>query len=329
MNPEPQLVKPLQRVALRAVLDSPCVLGCTGPQCLPTRQIMQRVALQALHDFLEGTLARQRQPLQAHAQPRMDMATGAALLANGLQQVASITKHSCNAQNQQQKANLTGELQQWLSRLPLEMGQQTLSNVTAELILVFMKVEWAPHHGKTLCPDGSLGPAAKALQNAVSALSTTFAQMGRSRPWNSAAPATCNPCSSEPIKSFMTGYHQMLAASGQEAKGAIPFSEDKVARILGRLLAEAMEPVRMGQKKVSSEQLLAARDGMAFAFAWAGACRCINSCELRLENVTVQATGQPAHPLLFQQSSLPAIISPSRDSHLCHSKLPAQTRPRA
>ena len=264
----------------------------------------QFLALQALQDIMQSALAQLPQPGHQKAATQMDADSFADLFSRGLQEVADIAARACNEQNQQQKTNLAAALTQWLASLP--GGQHNLSNVSPEILLIFLKMAWMPLHGKTQCPDGSIGPAAKSLQNAVSALSTIFKLQGRSHEWGKAPSEACNPCNSEAVKTFLIGYTKTLAAAGQEPKGAVPLTQDKVVRLLTRLYLEAMQPVEMGIQHATTAQLLAARDGLAFAFAWAAACRCINSCELRLENFTVHATSQPAAPLLFPRQSLPA-----------------------
>ena len=60
------------------------------------------------------------------------------------------------------------DLLQWSAGL--SEGQQSLSKVSPEILLIFLKKVQMPPHGKTQCPDGSIGPADKSLWNAVSAL---------------------------------------------------------------------------------------------------------------------------------------------------------------
>lgn len=48
-----------------------------------------------------------------------------------------------------------------------------------------------------------------------------------------------------------------------------------------------------------TEQLLAARDGLAFSFAWSSASRSINSRELRMENFTLRSSGAELGPHIY------------------------------
>ena len=49
----------------------------------------------------------------------------------------------------------------WVPQLSLcgEFGLSDCNNVTPELVGLFLKLAWAPAHGRTQWPDGSTGPA--------------------------------------------------------------------------------------------------------------------------------------------------------------------------
>ncbi len=171
------------------------------------------------------------------------------------------------------------------------------------------------------------GPcAAKSLQNAASALSTTFELHGRGQAWGCADPKVCTPCNSELVKAFCAGYLKTTAKAGHEPIGAVPFSKDKAILILKRLCMEALQPIYMGVQHVTTEQVLAARDGLD-AFAWTAACRCINSCELRIENFTIQSTGRLAAPLRRGAVDDSHRHATSWVGHQRHTRLPSQAQP--
>ncbi|KAK9816179.1 hypothetical protein WJX74_003054 [Apatococcus lobatus] len=56
----------------------------------------------------------------------------------------------------------------------------------------------------------------------------------------------------------------------------------------------------------TTPQLLAARDGLAFAYAWAAASRSVNSRELRIQNFTLHQSSQPIRERLL--SGLPLVL---------------------
>ena len=229
----------------------------------------------------------------------MSSAEGCQLAAAGLAEIARITALKTTAQTQQQKLALMGELAAWLSSLPAAWGNQNCANATPELVGLFLVAEWAPKHGRTQQPDGSLGPAPNSLRNAISHLSTGFEQRGRQSAWGTGSMESCNPCDSELIESYRTGYRKMLSEHGYFATGAVPFSEAKVTLLLTKLYQEALDGYNVAAPSApTTMQLLAARDGLAFAYAWSAASRSINSRELRIQNFPLQRTDQPLRELL-------------------------------
>ena len=185
-----------------------------------------------------------RRPAATPVCARMGLAAGSNMMAQGMQRVAAITARSTTAQVEQQKSAVMAEFADWLAALPaaperlvtrsiptlaipclstlmvarmsthlypfyLPADIRHCGNATPELVCLFLELAWSRMHGRTKRPDGTLGPAPNSLRNAVSSLSTAFVQRGRRAAWDPDFPARSNPCDSELLESFKTGYRKL------------------------------------------------------------------------------------------------------------------------
>jgi hypothetical protein len=152
----------------------------------------------------------------------------------------------------------------YLKTLPKIMARDVHTAIPADVI-TYMEGHWVPTHGRTHLPNGDVVPSFSYLKNCLTFLRRLFDDVMRQGDWN-AQQFTGNPCASEKVSKYRSGYERMLWRAGIQTNAAAVLTQEQFETLADYLIGKLNKAIAIGASPV--EIAIIYRDLMLICYLW-------------------------------------------------------------